>query len=224
MCFSPQADLVGGVVLAAIGIDAVRHVDRRAGHLALAALPLLLAAHQLDESLVWWGLQGHLPAAVGQVATWVYLLFAFVVLPVYVPVTVRGLEPPGWRRTLMGGFAAGGVAVAAVLLAAMLVGPVTAALGDHHVRYGTGLHTGFVIVVAYVAVTCGSLLFSSFAPLALFGVVNLVAVAVLAHVEIDGFASLWCGWAALTSAVIALNLRFGGVPLARPQRPRQRSA
>ena len=224
MCFSPQADLVGGVVLAAIGIDAVRHVDRRAGHLALAALPLLLAAHQLDESLVWWGLQGNVPAAVGQVATWIYLLFAFVVLPVYVPVTVRGLEPPGWRRTLMGAFAAGGVAVAAVLLVAMLVGPVTAALGDHHVRYGTGLHTGFVIVVAYVAVTCGSLLFSSFGPLALFGLVNLVAVAVLAHVEIDGFASLWCGWAALTSAAIALNLRFGGVPLPRPQRPRQRSA
>jgi len=103
-------------VLAAIGIDAVRHVDRRAGHLALAALPLMLAAHQIDEAFVWWGLQGHVPAAVGQVATWVYLLFAFVVLPIYLPATVRGLEPPGWRRTLMGAFTAGGAAVAAVLL------------------------------------------------------------------------------------------------------------
>ena len=211
-------------MLAAIGIDAVRHVDRRAGHLALAALPLLLAAHQLDETLVWLGLQGHVPAVVGQVATWVYLLFAFVVLPVYVPATVRGLEPPGWRRTLMGGFTAAGVAVAAVLLVAMLAGPVTAALGDHHLRYGTGLHTGFLIVVAYVAVTCGSLLFSSYGPLAVFGVVNLLAVAVLAHAEIDGFASLWCGWAALTSAAIALSLRFGGVPLAPGRRPSQRSA
>ena len=211
-------------MLAAIGIDAVRHVDRRAGHLALAALPLLLAAHQIDEAFVWWGLQGNVPAAVGQVATWVYLLFAFVVLPIYLPATVRGLEPPGWRRNLMGAFTAAGAAVAAVLLVAMLVGPVTAALGDHHLQYGTGLHTGFVIVVAYVAVTCGSLLFSGFRPLALFGALNLVAVAVLAHVEINGFASLWCGWAALTSGVIAVNLRLGGIPLRSRLVPRERSA
>jgi hypothetical protein len=29
------------------------------------------------------------------------------------------------------------------------------------------------------------------------------------RVTIDGFASLWCGWAALTSVAIALQLRFG---------------
>jgi hypothetical protein len=29
MCFSPQADVVGGLVICAIGIDAVRHVRQR---------------------------------------------------------------------------------------------------------------------------------------------------------------------------------------------------
>ncbi|HEY5032568.1 MAG TPA: DUF6629 family protein [Actinomycetes bacterium] len=220
MCFSATADLVGGAVLTGIGIDAVRHVDRRAGYLALAALPLLLAAHQVDEAFVWWGLQGHVPSAVGHVATWVYLLMAFVVLPVYVPVMVRALEPPGRRRTTMTGFVAAGAVVSAVLLAAMLIGPVSATLGDHHIGYAIGLHAGFLIVVAYIAVTCGALLFSGYRPLAIFGVVNLVAVAVLAHVTISGFASLWCGWAALTSGAIALNLRFGGAhrSLAHPGR------
>jgi hypothetical protein len=199
-------------VLTGIGIDAVRHVDRRAGHLALAALPLLLAAHQVDEAFVWWGLQGHVPTAVGQVATWVYLLFAFIVLPVYIPATAHGLEAPGRRRTMMAGFMAAGAAVSAVLLVAMLTGPVTAALGDRHIRYGIGLHAGFLIVVAYVVVTCGALLFSSYRPLAIFGAVNLVAVALLAHLEINGFASLWCGWAALSSGAIALHLRLGGLP------------
>ena len=205
-----------------IGFDALRHVDRRRDHLALAALPLLLAAHQVDEALVWWGLQGHVAAEVGRVATWIYLLFAFIVLPIYVPVTVWFLEPPGWRRSVMAVFIGMGVVVAGVLLAAMVVGPVTARLGDYHVSYGIGLHAGFLIVVAYVAVTCGSLLFSGYGQLAVFGVVNLIAVAVLARLAIDGFASLWCAWAALTSGVIALNLRFGGphrsvvVPLRDP--------
>ncbi len=101
MCFSAQADLVGGVVLVAIGFDAVRHVHDQRDHLAFAALPLLLGAHQLDEAFVWWGLQGHINAHVGQVAMWLYLLFAFVVLPVYVPLAIRALEPPGRRRKTM---------------------------------------------------------------------------------------------------------------------------
>jgi hypothetical protein len=207
VCFSPQGDLIGGIVVGAIGIDVIRHVDWRREQLALAALPLLLAAHQLDETFVWWGLQGHVPAGVGRVAMWVYLLFAFVVLPVYVPIAVWRLEPPGRRRTAMVPFIAVGTVVSVVLLATMVKGPVTASLGNYHVSYGTGLHAGFGIVVAYVVATCGSLLFSSVRIVAVFGLVNLAAVAVLAHLAISGFASLWCAWAAVTSAVIAVHVR-----------------
>lgn len=207
MCFSPQADLVGGLVIGVIGIDAVRHVRRRHDHLAFAALPLLLAAHQVVEAFVWWGLQGVAPAGLGHAATWVYLLFAFVVLPVYVPLAVRSLEPPGRRRVMMSGFVAAGGVVAVVQLAGMLRGPVTARLGDHHLAYGTHLHAGFAISAVYVVVTCGSLVLSGYRRIAVFGVVNLVAVAVLAEATIDGFASLWCAWAALTGAAIAWYLR-----------------
>ncbi|MEO9139432.1 MAG: DUF6629 family protein [Jatrophihabitans sp.] len=106
MCFSPEADLVGGVVIAIIGIDVVRHVHQRHDHLAIAALPLLLALHNLTETFVWWGLRGDVPHSVGTVAKWIYLLFAFVVLPTYVPLAIRALEPPGRRRTVMTGFVA----------------------------------------------------------------------------------------------------------------------
>jgi hypothetical protein len=40
------------VVVGAIGFDAARHARRQHDHLAFVALPLLLAAHQLDEALV----------------------------------------------------------------------------------------------------------------------------------------------------------------------------
>jgi hypothetical protein len=190
-----------------------RHVHRRHDHLALAALPLLLGAHQLDETLVWWGLQGHVSAGVGagvgHVATWVYLLFAFVVLPIYVPVAVLALEPAGRRRSIVAGFAALGAVVSSVLLAAMLSGPVTATLGHHHIGYGIGLPAGFLVTAAYVVATCGPMVFSGYRRLFLFGVVNLVAVAVLARLAVSGFTSLWCGWAAVTAAVIALHLRRG---------------
>ena len=66
-----------------------------------------------------------------------------------------------------------------------------------------------MVVAAYVVATCGSLIISSYRDVAVFGIVNLVAVAVLAKLTIDGFASLWCGWAALSSAAFALHLRYG---------------
>jgi len=54
MCFSPQADLIGGAVVAGLGVDALFHVRQRHDQVALAAVPLLLGLHQIDE--LWSGL------------------------------------------------------------------------------------------------------------------------------------------------------------------------
>jgi hypothetical protein len=219
VCFSPQADLVGGVVVGAIGIDVVRHVPDWHSHKMLASLPLLFAAHQLDEAVVWWALQGHVSHDVGRIALWGYLLFAFVVLPVFVPVAVLLIEPAGRRRQIVAPFVVLGAVVSSVLLADMLRGPISATLAHYHIAYATNPGAGGLIVALYVVATCGSLLFSGYRDIALFGILNLVVVAALAHLTIDGFASLWCGWAAVASGAIALHLR-----LAQPHRHHQRPA
>ncbi len=133
-------------------------------------------------------------------------------LPVYVPLAIAVLEPPGRRRRIIVGFAALGVVVAGVLLVGILRGPVTAGLAEYHLAYGTGVSAGVPVVVAYVVATCGAVLFSGRPYLAAFGAVNLVAVAVLARFEIDGFASLWCAWEAVTAGGIAVYLRIGATP------------
>jgi uncharacterized protein DUF6629 len=214
MCYSPQADLVGGLVIGAIGMDVVRHVHRRRDHMALAALPLILGAHQLDEALVWWGQEGHVPAAVGRVAMWIYLLIAFVLLPVFVPIAVRAFEPSRLRRQLMVPFVVIGIVVAASLFAAMVRGPVGVTARPYHLAYSIHVSHGLFVICLYVVAVCGALLVSGHRNVVLFGVVNLVAVAVIARLTVDGFASVWCGWAAITSGVVALQMRFG-----RPRLP-----
>jgi hypothetical protein len=67
MCFSPEVDVGAGLVVGAIGIDAVRHV-RRPEERWLAALPLVFAVHQLVEAFAWWGLQGRAPQPLGEAA------------------------------------------------------------------------------------------------------------------------------------------------------------
>jgi hypothetical protein len=214
VCFSPQADVLGGLVICAIGVDAVRHIRQRRDFIALAWLPLLLGAHQFIEALVWLWLQGHVPRGIGQVALWAYLLIAFVVLPVFVPLAVIALEPTRRRKRMMLPFALIGAAVAVVLLFAMVRGPIAVRLAPYHLAYSIRLPDGFWIIALYVVAVCGPLLVSGYRNVALFGIVNLIAVVVIARLTVSGFASVWCGWAAISSAAITLHCRLAQTPLA----------
>ena len=208
MCFSPQADLVGGLVISAIGVDAVRHVHQRRELLALAWIPLLLGAHQFIESLVWLWLQGNVPRGIGHLALWAYLLIAFVALPVFIPLAVIALEPTRRRKLMMTPFLSIGAVIAAVLLTAMIRGPVGVTLEPYHLSYSVQIPDGFLVVALYVVAVCGPLLLSGYRHVAIFGIVNLVAVVVIARLTVSGFASVWCGWAAVSSGAIALHVRF----------------
>ncbi|HEY8202861.1 MAG TPA: DUF6629 family protein [Actinomycetota bacterium] len=207
MCFSPEADLVGGIAIGAIGVDTLRH-RRRRREIPIASLPMLLATHQLVETFVWWGLAARVPAEAGRVALWAYLLFAFCVLPVLVPFSVMSVEPDGRRRRLMKLFGAAGAAVAAVLLASLLQAGPSAAIGRAHIAYSVHVPAGGLVVAVYIVATCGPFLFSGYPHALAFGVLNLAAALVLAWAIPNGFASIWCGWAAVTAGAIALHFRF----------------
>jgi hypothetical protein len=206
MCFSAEADLVAGVVVTGIGLDALRHV-RAPRELALAALPTVLGAHLLVEVLVWRGLEGDASASTLDIATWAYALIAYVIVPVLASVAVALWESPATRRRMLP-FVALSVLAAAVLLPWQLADPVEAVIDGRHIEYVIRLGTASgLVAVPYVVGTCGPALLSSDRWLRVFGAVNVVAVAVLAVVEREGLVSLWCGWAAVTSVVIAARLR-----------------
>jgi hypothetical protein len=156
VCFSPEGDLVGGIVVTAIGVDAVRHLHHRNDHLALAALPLLLGFHQIDEAFVWWGLQGVVPHGLGTVAMWIYLTIAFVVLPVFVPIVIMLLEPTARRKWRIAPFLAIGAVVSTVLLETMVRNRPSVTLGAYHLAYSIGLQHGMIIIGFYIVATCGS--------------------------------------------------------------------
>ena len=113
MCFSAEADIVTGAVVAVAGADALRHVQHPR-ELPLAALPGLLAAHQFTEAFVWSDLEAVAPPVGTGMAVTLYALVAFVVLPAYFPWAVRAVEPLPERRRRMLPFAVLGLLVALV--------------------------------------------------------------------------------------------------------------
>ena len=206
MCVSVEADIVAGIVVGAVAVDGLRYARRPAERL-LAAIPVVLGLHQLVEAVVWLGLDGAVPRPWWRPAAYAYLVIAFAVLPVLVPLAVGALEPRAGRRRIRW-FVVLGAAVAAVLTSALVRGPLDVADEGRRIGYEVGLWHGGVLVALYVLATCGSLLSSSHRHVRWFGSANLVAAAVLAYSDRVGFISLWCMWAAVTSVGVVAHLRW----------------
>lgn len=212
MCFSAEADLVTGIVVGVVGVDALRHV-RRPHQVALAATPLLLAIHEVDESFVWWGLRGQVSLPVEHAAVYIFLAIAFA-LPFWVPFAMLGVETRTPRRRWITAFLVVGAVTSVVLLVAVIRGPVGATIDGSHIAYSADISYADILVALYVIATCGSCLVASSRWLVLLGLANLSAVIALGWITFTGFTSLWCAWAALTSIAIAVYLRRRGRPAA----------
>ena len=113
-------------------------------------------------------------------------------------------------------FASTGTVIAVILFAAMVRGPIGVTLAPYHLSYGVRVTDGLPIVVLYVVAVCGALLISGYRNVVIFGAVNLVAVIVIAWLTVSGFASIWCAWAAVSSAAITLHLRLAKPDLNLP--------
>jgi hypothetical protein len=211
MCFSAEADLCTGIVVGAVGIDALRHV-RKPHQMALAATPILFAVHEVDESFVWWGLHGQVSFPVEHAAIYVFLAVAFV-LPFWVPFAMLGVETEVHRRQLIGALLVVGTVTTVALLVAIVRGPVGATIDGSHIAYSADISYAGILIALYVVATCGSCLVAGNKWLVLLGLANLGAVIALGWITFTGFTSLWCAWAALTSVAIAVYLRRSARPL-----------
>lgn len=206
MCFSFQADLVAGAVLLPLGIATLR-AAKEPRELPLASLPLVFAAHQLIESVVWLGTGDKVSEQTFHAATVIYLAIAQVLLPALVPIAMWLVEPRADRRRLMLVTAAFGLGTAAWFAWSLFTHDV----GAHPVRntmvYDTDIHIGPWITATYVIATCGSVLLSSRRYLLAFGIANVVGLSIAAIVRYEAVTSVWCVYAAFASVLLLLHFR-----------------
>lgn len=205
MCFSATADLVAATAVAPVGLLALRWAPTRAD-LPLASLPLLFAVHQGIEALVWLGFDGRVSAELQHVAIAAYLVIAQVVLPLLVPIGVLAIEPVPWRRRLMLLPLVAGAATAVWFMSVFATDDLGARPEAHAVVYDTDYRIGVVLSVLYGVSTLGAIFLTSRRPLLWLGIVNAIGFAGAALVRYESVTSVWCVYAALTSAVVLLHL------------------
>ncbi|CAM5358119.1 putative protein OS=Streptomyces alboniger OX=132473 GN=CP975_32480 PE=4 SV=1 [Streptomyces alboniger] len=208
MCWSATADLVAGVGITAVGVASVALAARRPRDLPLAALPLLLGAHQIIEAAVWRNDGGTGPA------TLAWAVIALPLLALWVPAAVLCAAPPDARRRLLLPLAAG-IATAAALAHTLATRTVTAEIRGHTVGYSLGLPRPGLVILGYLLATVGSLLLSGDRGLVLFGVLVAAGAAVSFALWRQEYISTWCASAAVCSVVLTLWVRRRRPPLPR---------
>ncbi|MFF3804251.1 DUF6629 family protein [Streptomyces sp. NPDC002032] len=204
MCWSTAADLTAGTVVTAVGVVCVARV-RRARDLPVAALPLLLGAHQLIEAAVRDTGGGCGPA------TTAWAVIALPLLPVWVPFGVLLAAGPGAGRRLWA-TAAVGLATGAVLAYCLATRPVTAEVRGLLVRYGVDVPYAPLVAAGYVYATLGALLLGRDPRLRRLGAVLAAGALVCAALWRLAFASTWCAFAAVASLLVLGWVRRPGAP------------
>ncbi|MFZ4300930.1 DUF6629 family protein [Streptomyces cinereoruber] len=210
MCWSATADLWAGLGIGAVGVATLASV-RRPGDAPLAALPLLLGAHQVVEAAVWHAGGGAGPA------TLAWAVIALPLLPLWLPVGVLTAARPADRPRLLVPLAAG-LATAGVLAYRLATRPVTAEVRGRTLGYVVDLPYAPLLLAAYLLATVGALLLARDRLLRLLGLLTGAGAVVCALLWTTEFVSTWCALAAVASLLLLVWVRGRTGPDPRPIR------
>ncbi|MBT9508647.1 DUF6629 family protein [Rhodoferax sp.] len=203
MCFSATASFSAGAFLLGLGTLTLKSA-RRPRELPFAAIPLLFAIQQLIEGVIWLTFRYEAPL-LNAVMTHVYSFFSHVLWPIYVPVAVLLIEPPGRRQRALLVFVAAGVAVGAYLLYFLVAFPVVSRPTGQHIEYVSPHFFAAVTMTLYLLSTTVSPLLSTHRMVKAFGVLALLSFAGAYYFYAIWFISVWCFFAALLSIVVYLH-------------------
>lgn len=206
MCFSATASFTVAAATAAVGFAAVRQVRHRP-ELFLAVVPLLFAAQQVTEGLLWLQLSGDGDSGTVAALSFAYLLFANILWPAYTAVAVLLIEPDPRRRRIFGAIAVIGSALSIYLLAGLIGDPVSAGIRNHSIGYSGEPNPLSWQQIPYLVCVCAPLLLSSHRIIQVFGAVVLAGFLVSAYAYAVTFVSVWCFFAAANSTLIYFYFR-----------------
>jgi hypothetical protein len=207
MCFSATASFTLSGIL---GVTGVASIARSTTHTTrqFAAIPLLFGLQQFSEGLVWTTMTPTAHVALHETAVVTFLAVALVIWPMWAPLSVWRIEPPGTRRNLLMSFFILGVIIAAIALRLLLKwAPVAVIKGNsldyEHATMGFAIPE-FVLLLAYSVPTVGSFLVSSRTMVRTIGVTLFVSLVLAIIIKREALTSVWCFFAAALSGMIYL--------------------
>ncbi len=217
MCFSARASFVAAAALTVIGVVSIRGAQSRR-HAPLAAIPLLFAAQQACEGVVWLVLERAPYHVASTPLARAFLFFALFVWPPYVPVALALVEGIRARRVLLLVLGALGAALGAYLMACASLRASNACIAYGNLYYWVQVDAPLkpVMLVLYLGIIVSALLASSVRKTSMIAGLVAVSFVLTGVLYRAGFASVWCFFAALLSGAFVLAQSRWGAPPPKP--------
>lgn len=207
MCFSATASFVASGILGVMGAIAYKQVKAK-NQLLFALIPSLFAIQQAAEGFVWLSFSHAALEPWRSFFMYIFLLFAFIIWPVWIPLSMYYLEPVN-RSKLIGLLAILGAVVSSYLAAGMISNEVVVTVFDCHIRYFLpyAIYNIYISSLLYGCVTIIPFFLSRIRYMPIFGLIGLLSYAVSYWFYYYVFISVWCFFCAILSICVLFILR-----------------
>jgi hypothetical protein len=204
VCFSATGSFATAGGLTAIGAMSLSRASSKPLR-AYAVIPLFFAAQQAAEGIVWLTLGDPSRAIAYHVAVNVFLAFALVVWPSWLPRTLASLERDGARRRTLKALSWWGAIVSIGASAMLALRPATARIVGHSISYDYA-RSHVIYMIGYVVPTVVPFFVSTVSLARTLGVMLVVSLVATIISERAAFTSVWCFFGAILSALILASV------------------
>jgi hypothetical protein len=203
MCFSAGASFGVSAILLAGGVIAIKKVQT-SSQMPFALIPLIFSIQQFTEGIVWLSLMNSNYAGWHTISTNVFLTFAQVVWPAWVPLSIWMLEQDPKRKRILQFLLYSGIVVSMYMAYSMLFYPMHSMISRHHIRYDVDFPYHFLWFggIYYFLSTVGPTFVSSIKKMPVIGGIILVSFIVSKLFFQEYAISIWCFFAAAISIMV----------------------
>lgn len=199
MCFSARISFFAAGLLLSIALATYAKV-RHASQLLLASMPLIFALQQSAEGALWLLLTSSTHPDLAAVCTYIFLIIALIVWPIYVPTSVLLLEKQLTRKSLITLCLVIGLGWSIASAWYLIHQGATAQIQGCHIAYQITTEQSFYTqIILYSVTTIVPFLVSSSFALRLLGALIGLSCALSVLAWYQYFISVWCFFAALLS-------------------------
>ena len=208
MCFSAEVSFGASAVISTVGIIAIKKSTHKE-QLFFAMIPLMFGIQQFFEGWLWVALQNEKYRASEGIATYGFLIFAQVIWPVWVPLSIYFMEKEKHRKRLISISLAAGIFLFVLLGYRMIRYDVSAHIEQQHIFYQVGhfQSTNWWSGIFYMLPAVFPFIFSSIRHVNYMGILMLLFFVVSKIFYLRYMISVWCLFAAVLSLYIFFILK-----------------
>jgi len=203
MCFSAEMSFGASAVILVIGIISINKA-RTLPQRVFALIPLFFSIQQFTEGLLWLVLANPEYDYLRPPLTNLYLSFAWIIWPAFIPFSMGLLEVDSKRKLLFYLFSGIGLFVSASFIHILISHHASAFINEYHIDYTFDYKPSHPLffTALYLVATVISLLVSSTKKMWVFGIVNLASYLFTKIFFHGHVVSIWCFFGAISSFIV----------------------